>query len=96
MRCTSVFLGAVAAVLVAAHPGHDVAKEQAARSEFLQHSKKDLSHCAAKIKERGLEARNHQRRQDLAGHLMKKRGLSIHERKETPAQPFPPLSKEHD
>ncbi|CAN8106041.1 unnamed protein product [Discula destructiva] len=61
--------------LVAAHPGHDHEKEQAIRRDLLQHSRKDLSHCAAKIKARGIEARNVKRREQLAHSLAKKRGL---------------------
>lgn len=76
------FSSAVASVafvagLVAAHPGHDHTKEQATRREALQHSKKDLSHCAAKIKARGLEARNIQRREQKARSIAEKRGLSL-------------------
>lgn len=75
MRISSVLTSALAASMVSAHPGHDHAQEQDVRRSYMQHSKKDLSHCAAKIKARGLEARNVKRRADLAAAAMKKRGL---------------------
>lgn len=72
----SSFVAAIlGASVVAAHAGHDVAKEQAVRRAFLEHHKKDLSHCSAKIKERGLEARNIKRRADHAAALIEKKGL---------------------
>lgn len=77
MRFSSILTGALAAALVSAHPGHDATQEQAVRRAYLQNSKKDLSHCAAKIKARGLEARNIKRRENLANKLIEKRGLSL-------------------
>lgn len=63
------------AALVASHPGHDHSKELNARLEFLANNKNDLSHCAEKMRARGLDAANSRRRSELAGQLMKKRGL---------------------
>lgn len=52
---------------VAAHPGHNVHQELAERRDFLANAKRtDLSHCASKIKARGLEQRAVQRRRALA------------------------------
>lgn len=45
-----------------AHPGHNVEEEALERRAFLKHSKKDLSHCSAKLKARGVEARALERR----------------------------------
>ncbi|KAB5582788.1 Intradiol ring-cleavage dioxygenase [Coniochaeta sp. 2T2.1] len=70
---TVITAALVAAVL--AHPGHDHDAEQAVRREALQFSKRDLSHCAAKIKARGLEARSVKRRSGIANNLLKKRNL---------------------
>ncbi|KAH8666048.1 extracellular dioxygenase-like protein [Tricladium varicosporioides] len=70
----------VAATLFAgnilAHPGHDARNEIAERAAFMKHSKKDLSHCAAKMKARGLEAKNIARRTTVAKNARKKRGIN--------------------
>ncbi|KAL3424687.1 hypothetical protein PVAG01_03968 [Phlyctema vagabunda] len=60
----------------AAHPGHDHSKEIEQRSAYLKHAKKDLSHCAAKLKARGIEARNIARRSALAKDSRRKRGIN--------------------
>lgn len=76
MRFSSAIASmAFVAGLVTAHPGHDHTKEQAVRRAHLEHTKKDLSHCAAKLKSRGIEARNIKRRQQLARRTAEKRGL---------------------
>lgn len=75
MHFSSLVAAVLGASVVAAHAGHDVAKEQAVRRAFLEHRKKDLSHCSAKIKARGLEARNIKRRADHAAALIEKKGL---------------------
>lgn len=78
MRCTSALASmAVMAGLVAAHAGQDHTKEQAIRRDYLQHTKNSLSHCSAKIKARGLEARNIKRREQLARDMAEKRGISL-------------------
>lgn len=78
MHFSTVVATILGVTAVSAHPGVDESKEHAARRDFLEHSKKDLSHCAAKIKARGLEARNIQRRADYAAALIKKKGLLNH------------------
>lgn len=78
MRCSSALASiAVMAGLVAAHAGGDHHKEQAIRRDYLQHTKNSLSHCSAKIKARGLEARNIKRREQLAREAAEKRGISL-------------------
>ncbi|KAJ4386284.1 hypothetical protein N0V93_009177 [Gnomoniopsis smithogilvyi] len=63
MHSSAVFVSwLVAFGLVAAHPGHSVEQELAERQAGLANSPRSLNHCAAKIKARGLEARNVQRR----------------------------------
>jgi hypothetical protein len=54
---TPVLASAILATSVAAHPGHDMHAEMAERAAFTKYSKRDLSHCAAKLKARGLEQR---------------------------------------
>lgn len=76
MHFATAIVGALAATLVAAHPGHDHGAEQLARREALKFSKRDLSHCAEKIKARGLEARSIKRRTELAAGLMKRHNLA--------------------
>ncbi|TRX96108.1 hypothetical protein FHL15_002832 [Xylaria flabelliformis] len=64
-----------AAVLVTAHPGHDHSNEILQRREFISNTKRsDLSHCAAKLKARGVEQRSTQRRKALAD-ARSKRGI---------------------
>lgn len=74
---------AVASAFVAsgvlAHPGHDTRHEIAERAAFMKNSKRDLSHCAEKMKARGVEARNIQRRAAIAKSTREKRGISTSE-----------------
>jgi hypothetical protein len=65
MHFTSVVLPGLALLSsVLAHPGHDLAKEFAARQDYLSSVKRtDLRHCADKLKARGVEKRNIARRQ---------------------------------
>ena len=77
MRLSKVIVGAfAAAVSVSAHPGHDHTAEMAERAAALsQFARRDLSHCAEKIKARGLEARAVARRSEMISKLRKKRGI---------------------
>lgn len=68
-------LAALAATLVAAHPGHDHSAEQAVRREFLQHHSRGLDHCAEKLALRGVTERSSLRRHEAAEKLREKRGL---------------------
>ncbi|KAI0452299.1 aromatic compound dioxygenase [Xylaria acuta] len=71
----STILAASAAVLVAAHPGHDHSDEILQRRDFISNTKRsDLSHCAAKLKARGVEQRSTLRRRALAD-ARSKRGI---------------------
>ncbi|KAH7124765.1 Intradiol ring-cleavage dioxygenase [Dactylonectria macrodidyma] len=59
-----------------AHPGHNIAEEAAERRDFLQSVKRtSLTHCADKLKARGIEARNVARRSTQVEKARKKRGL---------------------
>ncbi|KFY63226.1 hypothetical protein V496_04075 [Pseudogymnoascus sp. VKM F-4515 (FW-2607)] len=73
---TLVVASAFVASSVLAHPGHDTRHEIEERAAFMKNSKRDLSHCAAKMKARGLEARAIQRRAAIAKSTREKRGLS--------------------
>lgn len=79
MRFSTFVTGALTAALVAAHPGeqeHVKEKERLARRTFLQNvERRDLSHCASKLKARGVEARNIQRRADKASALRRELGI---------------------
>lgn len=96
MRFSTFATGALAAALVSAHPGEkEHAKEMArlARREFLDTvERRDLSHCAAQLKERGIEARNIKRRAEKAAALRRKLGLPDLSRKFTCAVPFDPTT----
>lgn len=59
-----------------AHPGYDLTQEIAERREFLGSVKRaDLSHCAAKLKARGVSERNVARRTAVIEKARAKRGL---------------------
>lgn len=75
MHLRTVLAGAVAAIVVSAHPGHDVQAELAEQRAMLNlMTRTDLSHCAEKIKARGLEARAIARRTELLLELLEKVG----------------------
>ena len=75
MYLSAILSASLMAALAMAHPGHDHAKELNSRLEFLANNKNDLSHCAEKMRARGLDASNARRRTQLAESLLKKRGL---------------------
>lgn len=80
MHFSTTLIAAVAALFASttiAHPGHDHSAEIAARSSFLGMSttKRDLSHCSAKLKARGVEARGIERRSKIAQKERAKRAL---------------------
>jgi hypothetical protein len=75
MRFSVAITGAVVPTLVLAHGGHDLEKEISRRVEFLKHARGDVSHCAAKMKERGLEDRAIRRRAKTAEALRRKRRI---------------------
>lgn len=61
---------------VIAHPGHDLTQEIAERRAFLGSVKRaSLSHCASKLKARGLTQRNVERRTAALNNARAKRGL---------------------
>lgn len=68
VQISNIVTALVSALLVGesfAHPGMSVAemnKEIAERSAYLKTAKRDLSHCAAKMKARGLAKRGLDRR----------------------------------
>lgn len=82
---TLVVASAFVASSVLAHPGHDTRHEIKERAAFMKNSKRDLSHCAAKMKARGLEARAIQRRAAIAKSTREKRGLSTSEYRISPS-----------
>ena len=60
-----------------AHPGHDVAHEAAERAAGMKHTQKNLDHCSAKMKVRGVEQRTVNRRAALLKSEREKRGLVV-------------------
>ncbi|KAF4344282.1 protocatechuate 3 4-dioxygenase beta subunit [Fusarium beomiforme] len=71
---------ALAASIVSAHPGHDIAHEAAERREFLNSVKRSsLAHCAPKLRARGVEARNIARRSAQVNKARQKRSLKKRE-----------------
>ncbi|RYP74721.1 hypothetical protein DL769_003980 [Monosporascus sp. CRB-8-3] len=66
----------IVAGLASAHPGHDISQEIVERREFLSAVKRnDLSHCAEKLKARGVLERNVARRSAAVEKARAERGL---------------------
>ncbi|KAJ3561147.1 hypothetical protein NPX13_g9058 [Xylaria arbuscula] len=79
MRFTQSFASGLAlfSASAVAHPGHDLTQEIAERRDFLGSVKRtDLSHCASKLKARGINQRNVARRNAAVEKARAKRGLS--------------------
>lgn len=73
---TPIVAAAILACNVAAHPGHDLRAEIAERAAFMQTSKRDLTHCAAKMKARGMDKKTVARRAAIAKDARKKRNIA--------------------
>lgn len=76
---STLIVASALASSVLAHPGHDTRHEIEERAAFMKNSKRDLSHCAAQMKARGIEARAVNRRAAIARKTREKRGLSTSE-----------------
>ena len=78
MHFSATFVtAALLASFAFAHPGHDVSHEAAERAAGMKHTKKNLDHCSAKMKVRGVEQRTVNRRAALLKSERGKRGLAI-------------------
>lgn len=75
MRFSTIVGSAAAAGLASAHGSLSIEQEIAVRSAMLQHTSRDISHCAAKLKTRGIEERAIERRARKRDELIKKRGI---------------------
>lgn len=76
MRFSSIVTTAIAIGMVSAHGKLTLEREIAVRSAMLgQHTSRDISHCAAKLKTRGVEDRAIERRARKRDELIKKRGI---------------------
>lgn len=74
MRLSDCLSLATLLASAAAHPGHDISEELAERQAFLNTVKRSsLSHCAEKLKARGLHERNARRRAELVQAAREKR-----------------------
>jgi hypothetical protein len=73
---TPLTVASILATSVAAHPGHDARHEMEERAAFMQTSKRDLSHCAAKMKARGLDHSSIQRRAAVARAARRRRNIA--------------------
>jgi len=85
-------IAAVAALtsLVQAHPGHDLTEEILERRHFVNSvHRKDLSHCADKLRARGIEARSIARRSAAVEEARALKGVSKRDLEEV-------LSTSHD
>ncbi|KAF7932255.1 hypothetical protein BELL_0282g00050 [Botrytis elliptica] len=77
MHFSAAAISAILTTSVIAHPGHDVRQEIAERASFMSQLKtRDLSHCSAKLKARGLEQAAVARRSAITKSERKKRGIS--------------------
>lgn len=79
---TLITLSATLSGLSLAHPGHDVAREVQEREAALAGLPRDLSHCAEKMKARGITAESAARRAKTAREARKARGLDTSESSE--------------
>lgn len=80
MRLPTITVVAALASNAFAHPGHDPqdeVKQRAAFFEDVPHAARDLSHCAAKLKARGVHEATIKRRAALAKELREKSGLPV-------------------
>lgn len=75
MRFSTIVSSAAAASVVSAHGALTVEQEIAVRQAMLQHTSRDISHCAAKLKTRGVTDRATERRAKKFDELTKKRGI---------------------
>lgn len=75
MRFSTITAITITTSIVSAHGNHDIAREIAVREAMFQYTARDLSHCAAKMKARGLEERAIKRRANIAAELTQKRGI---------------------
>jgi hypothetical protein len=76
MRSSTLPVALALIGLVSAHPGHDVSEELMERRAFKNAVRQSsLSHCAEKLKARGVEARNVQRRTALVDEVRALRGI---------------------
>lgn len=82
MHLPKVFLSALLACSVAAHPGHSVRDEVQKRGEFLARHTNNLDHCASIQKAAGFDERAVKRREARLDQLLQRSGLpsmsSIH------------------
>lgn len=77
MRFTQALVSALLAGSAVAHPGHDHSEELQQRRDFKAQNKvRDLSHCSAQLKARGVEARNEARRKRALENAQINRGLN--------------------
>jgi hypothetical protein len=75
---STVLCLAVMASLVSAHGSHSITQELAERKAYLENSslkRADLSHCANKLKSRGLDSTNASRRAARVQEIRTRRGL---------------------
>lgn len=75
MHLSAILIAAIATALAAAHLGHDHNQDMSESRAMLQHTPRELGHCAAKLRTRGYEGRSVKRRSKIAAELMQKRGL---------------------
>lgn len=76
MLFSNALVSTLLAGSVVAHPGHDHSAELQQRRDFnAKHKARDLSHCADKLKARGVAARNEARRKRALEDAQVSRGL---------------------
>lgn len=90
MRFSSIAISAALMCLVQAHPGHDLSDEILERRNFVNSVRRnDLSHCADKLRARGVEDRGIARRSAAIKQARSFKGLSKRDVDEV-------LSQSHD
>ena len=79
MRLLSLVAIAAIASFSVAHPGHNVQGEMEERAAALKGLPRDFSHCAEKMKARGITAEAAARRARVAREFREARGLDTGE-----------------
>ncbi|KAH7175277.1 Intradiol ring-cleavage dioxygenase [Dactylonectria macrodidyma] len=76
MRFSHLIIGLVLSGTAVSHPGHDICQEITERREFINSvERSSLAHCAEKLKVRGNDGRNIERRSAKIAEIREKRGL---------------------
>ncbi|KAF2176559.1 extracellular dioxygenase-like protein [Zopfia rhizophila CBS 207.26] len=76
IKSIALLVASVLPTTLHAHPGHDASAEMAQRAAYMEKAeRRSLAHCAAKLKDGGIEQRSIARRQQMVEKLRKRKLL---------------------